>query len=116
MARAAGRGAGATAQRNGGGARAAHVRAATRYVEAAFYLVHEGEEVRPGRLAEWLGVSAPTVSEALRRLERDGLVIIKDRPGSVVQDLERWAAARGIRTDRRRRALGRATHWEIRRS
>jgi DtxR family Mn-dependent transcriptional regulator len=50
--------------------------AAARYLEAAFYLDQEGEQVRPGKLAEWLGVSPPSVSEALRRLERDGLVRI----------------------------------------
>lgn len=48
--------------------------AAARYLEAAFYLDQEGEDVRPGKLAEWLGVSPPSASEALRRLERDGLV------------------------------------------
>ena len=66
------------------------------------------------------GVPLPPREEQLRRaiacFERDGLVIIKDRAGSVVEDLERWAAARGIATDRRRRTLGRAAHWEIRRS
>lgn len=77
MARTAGRAAAPSrAPRADGGPRAAHVRAATRYVEAAFYLEHEGEEVRPGRLAEWLGVRAPTVSEALRRLEQDGLITV----------------------------------------
>ncbi|HEY4869516.1 MAG TPA: metal-dependent transcriptional regulator, partial [Candidatus Dormibacteraeota bacterium] len=29
---------------------------------------------RPGRLAEWLGVSAPTVSVSLQRLARDGWI------------------------------------------
>jgi DtxR family Mn-dependent transcriptional regulator len=31
---------------------------------------------RPGRLAEWLGVSAPTVTVSLQRLARDGLIRI----------------------------------------
>ena len=31
-----------------------------RYLEAIYYIEHEGEVPRPGRLAEWLGVSAPT--------------------------------------------------------
>lgn len=48
--------------------------AAARYLEAAFYLESEGQQVRPGRLAEWLGVSPPTVTEALRRMQRDGLI------------------------------------------
>jgi DtxR family Mn-dependent transcriptional regulator len=47
---------------------------AARYLEAIFYIGYEEGVVRTGRLAEWLGVSAPTVSEALRRLERDGLL------------------------------------------
>jgi DtxR family Mn-dependent transcriptional regulator len=32
--------------------------------------------VRPGRIAHWLGVSAPTVSIGLRRLRRDGWIEI----------------------------------------
>jgi len=47
-----------------------------RYLEAIYYIEHEGEVPRPGRLAEWLGVSAPTVTVALQRLARDGLIRI----------------------------------------
>ena len=47
---------------------------AGRYLEAIYYLAHEGEAVRPGRLAEWLGVSPPTVTVALQRLVRDDLI------------------------------------------
>jgi DtxR family Mn-dependent transcriptional regulator len=47
-----------------------------RYLEAIYYIEHEGEVPRPGRLAEWLGVSAPTVTVSLQRLARDGLVSI----------------------------------------
>ena len=47
-----------------------------RYLEAIYYIDHEGEVPRPGRLAEWLGVSAPTVTVSLQRLARDGLVTI----------------------------------------
>jgi len=36
----------------------------------------EGQTVRPGQLAEWLGVSPPTVSVAIRPLVRDSLVSI----------------------------------------
>ncbi len=51
-----------------------------RYLEAIYYISSEGEVVRPGRLATWLSVSAPTVSEALQRLQRDGWVTVrKDR-------------------------------------
>jgi DtxR family Mn-dependent transcriptional regulator len=47
-----------------------------RYLEAIYYIEHEGEVPRPGRLAEWLGVSAPTVTVSLQRLARDGLIRI----------------------------------------
>ena len=45
------------------------------YAETIFYIRQEGR-VRPGRLAEWLGVSAPTVTVTLQRLARDGFVEI----------------------------------------
>jgi DtxR family transcriptional regulator, Mn-dependent transcriptional regulator len=51
---------------------------AERYLEAIYYIEHEGEVPRPGRLAEWLGVSAPTVTVSLQRLARDGLIRIAD--------------------------------------
>ena len=47
---------------------------AERYLEAVYYIEHEGEVARPGRLAEWLGVSAPTATVSLQRLVRDGWV------------------------------------------
>ena len=47
-----------------------------KYLEAIYCIAAEGEVVRPGRLAYWLGVSAPTVSDALQRLHRDGWVDI----------------------------------------
>lgn len=50
--------------------------AVARYLEAIYYLRQEGEEARPGRLADWLGVSPPTVTVAVHRLVRDGLVTI----------------------------------------
>jgi len=51
-----------------------------RYLETIYCVAGEGEVVRPSRLAQWLGVSAPTVSDAVQRLERDGWVTIaRDR-------------------------------------
>lgn len=51
-----------------------------RYLESIFCIEGEGETVRPGRLASWLGVSAPTVSVALQRLSRDGWIdVAEDR-------------------------------------
>ncbi|MDQ1682932.1 MAG: DtxR family transcriptional regulator, Mn-dependent transcriptional regulator [Frankiaceae bacterium] len=49
---------------------------AARYLEAIYYIHHEGEVVRAGRLAEWLGVAAPTVTEAVKKLVRDSLLTI----------------------------------------
>jgi len=46
----------------------------TRYLEAIYYMWSEGEPLRSARLADWLGVSRPTVTVALRRMTRDGLV------------------------------------------
>src|SRR5438552_1040335 len=39
----------------------------------------EGETVRSARLADWLGVSRPTVTVALRRMVRDGMVRLNGR-------------------------------------
>ncbi|MDQ6772408.1 MAG: metal-dependent transcriptional regulator [Candidatus Dormibacteraeota bacterium] len=50
-----------------------------RYLEAIYYMVAEGELVRSARLADWLGVSRPTVTQALRRMTRDGLVRLNSR-------------------------------------
>lgn len=47
---------------------------ATRYLEAIYYMWAEREPLRSARLADWLGVSRPTVTVALRRMIRDGLV------------------------------------------
>lgn len=45
-----------------------------RYLEAAYYLAGEGEVVRRSRLASWLEISAPAVSQGVARLVRDGLL------------------------------------------
>ncbi|MGH9072268.1 MAG: metal-dependent transcriptional regulator, partial [Acidimicrobiales bacterium] len=45
-----------------------------RYLEAAYYLAGEGEVVRRARLASWLGISAPAVTQGVSRLVRDGLM------------------------------------------
>jgi DtxR family transcriptional regulator, Mn-dependent transcriptional regulator len=51
-----------------------HTGTVDRYLETIYYIAAEGQVVRPGQLSSWLGVSAPTVSETLRRLERDGWI------------------------------------------
>lgn len=50
------------------------------YLETIFYIANEGEVVRASRIAEWQGVGAPTVSETLQRLQRDGWIeLAEDR-------------------------------------
>src|SRR5436305_2610124 len=46
----------------------------SRYLEAIYYMWSEREQLRSARLADWLGVSRPTVTIALRRMTRDGMV------------------------------------------
>jgi DtxR family Mn-dependent transcriptional regulator len=57
-----------------------HTATTDKYLEAIYCIAAEGETVRPSRLAYWLSVSAPTVSDALARLKRDGWVdVASDR-------------------------------------
>ena len=47
------------------------------YLKAILEAECEGEQVIAARLAQWLNVSAPAVTMALRRLKRDGLVSVR---------------------------------------
>jgi DtxR family transcriptional regulator, Mn-dependent transcriptional regulator len=71
-----------------------------RYLEAIYYIEHEGEVPRPGRLAEWLGVSAPTVTVSLQRLARDGLIRIAGDRSVELTDAGADAAATIVRRHR----------------
>src|SRR5215831_11049980 len=51
----------------------------SRYLEAIYYMWSEKEPLRSARLADWLGVSRPTVAVGLRRMTRDGLVRMNGR-------------------------------------
>ncbi len=65
-----------------------------RYLETIYCIAGEGETVRPSRLATWLGVSAPTVSDAIQRLARDGWVdVASDRSVTLTADGHRAASA-----------------------
>jgi DtxR family Mn-dependent transcriptional regulator len=67
---------------------------ADRYLETILCIEGEGETVRPGRLAAWLGVTAPTVSVALQRLARDGWIeVAEDRSVTLTADGRRAASA-----------------------
>ena len=52
--------------------------AAEEYLQAIYTLSDENGHVVSARLAEFLGFSAPAVSEMVHRLERDGLVRLDD--------------------------------------
>ena len=47
------------------------------YLESIYNMRDEGKQVIAARLAERLGVKPPTVSQTLRRMERDGLIKIE---------------------------------------
>jgi DtxR family transcriptional regulator, Mn-dependent transcriptional regulator len=72
-----------------------HTATVDKYLEAIYYIAAEGEVVRPSRLAYWLSVSAPTVSDALVRMKRDGWIEIRsDR--SVTLTENGFATATGL--------------------
>src|SRR5439155_21113976 len=74
--------------------------AVERYLEAIYYIEHEHEVARPGRLAEWLGVSAPTVSISLHRLVRDGWIEVAADRSVQLSDAGGEAAAAIVRRHR----------------
>jgi DtxR family Mn-dependent transcriptional regulator len=71
-----------------------------RYLETIYYIEHEGDVPRPGRIAEWLGVSPPTVSVSLQRLARDGWVTVAPDRSVQLSDAGRVAAAAVVRRHR----------------
>jgi DtxR family Mn-dependent transcriptional regulator len=71
-----------------------------RYLEAIHYMEAEGETVRSARLADWLGVSRPTVTVALRRMTRDGIVRINTRKEIELTGRGRKAAGAIVRRHR----------------
>jgi DtxR family Mn-dependent transcriptional regulator len=71
-----------------------HTATVDKYLEAIYYIAAEGEVVRPSRLAYWLSVSAPTVSDALARMKRDGWIDIgSDRSVTLTESGENTAAS-----------------------
>ncbi len=72
----------------------------SRYLEAIYYMTAEGEPVRSARLADWLGVSRPTVTAALRRMIRDGMVRQSARKEIVLTEEGERAAAAIVRRHR----------------
>jgi len=70
------------------------------YLETIYCIAAEGETVRPSRLADWLGVSAPTVSVGLQRLARDGWIDIATDRSITLTALGETAASTIVRRHR----------------
>jgi DtxR family Mn-dependent transcriptional regulator len=68
------------------------------YAEAIWEIEEEGIPVIQARIADWLGVSPPSVSEMMRRMADEGLVEISDR--IVLTDEGRHLAAVIVRRHR----------------
>jgi len=56
------------------------------YLSLLFVLQRDGEPFVGARLAELLGVSAPTVTNTLKRMVRDGLVDMQDPKGACLTE------------------------------
>jgi DtxR family Mn-dependent transcriptional regulator len=63
------------------------------YLEALYEMVEEGIPTVRARLAEWMGVSPASVSEAVKRLVQGGLVRVDGRRLELTEDGERLARA-----------------------
>jgi DtxR family Mn-dependent transcriptional regulator len=70
---------GASSRGPGNGASRGPSEVVSHYLEAIYYVWTEGEPLRSARLADWLSVSRPTVTVALRRMTRDGMVRLNAR-------------------------------------
>ena len=73
---------------------------AKEYLMAIYTLAEEGKPVIGARLAERLQVTAPTVTQTLRRLERDGLVQSEGRRGISLTERGRIEAEEALRRQR----------------
>jgi len=70
------------------------------YLEAIYYMWFEKEPLRSARLADWLGVSRPTVTVGLRRMTRDGLVRMNGRKEIELTEAGQRAAEAIVRRHR----------------
>jgi DtxR family transcriptional regulator, Mn-dependent transcriptional regulator len=68
--------------------------------EAIYYMWSEGEPLRSARLADWLGVSRPTVTVAVRRMAGYGMVRMNKRKEIVLTASGRRAAEAIVRRHR----------------
>jgi DtxR family Mn-dependent transcriptional regulator len=70
------------------------------YLEAIYYMWSEGEPLRSARLADWLGVSRPTVTVAVRRMAGYGMVRMNKRKEIELTAVGRRAAEAIVRRHR----------------
>jgi DtxR family transcriptional regulator, Mn-dependent transcriptional regulator len=70
------------------------------YLEAIYYMWSEGEPLRSARLADWLGVSRPTVTVAVRRMMGYGMVRMNRRKEIELTLVGRRAAEAIVRRHR----------------
>jgi DtxR family Mn-dependent transcriptional regulator len=70
------------------------------YLETIYYIAHEEDRVRPSRIAEWMAVSAPTVSTTLSSLKEDGWVELAEGRSVVLTEKGRTAAEEIVRSHR----------------
>jgi DtxR family transcriptional regulator, Mn-dependent transcriptional regulator len=70
------------------------------YLETIYYIEFEEPAVRPGRIAEWVGVSAPTISVTLKRLAADGWISVASDRTVALTDQGRALAESIVRTHR----------------
>src|SRR3712207_412763 len=70
------------------------------YLETIYYIAHEEDRVRPSRIAEWMAVSAPTVSTTLSSLKEDGWVELAEGRSVVLTDKGRTTAEEIVRSHR----------------
>ena len=70
------------------------------YLEAIYYMWSEGEPLRSARLADWLGVSRPTVTVAVRRMDGYGMVRMNKRKEIELTAVGRRAAEAIVRRHR----------------
>jgi DtxR family transcriptional regulator, Mn-dependent transcriptional regulator len=70
------------------------------YLEAIYYMWSEGEPLRSARLADWLAVSRPTVTVALRRMTGYGMVRMNGRKEIELTPAGRLAAEAIVRRHR----------------
>lgn len=66
------------------------------YLKAALELQEIGAPIRRARIAERLDLSGPTVTKAVRRMERDGLVIFSDETKKLTLSPRGFADAVGV--------------------